>query len=742
MQRNNRLLSANEKFYKILMTYIIRIITILSVFNDGYSACAASFVEERKEQEDPRVLISNKISSFLHELGSGPFDFSTSSRPEEKGVIREIVNLRMEKKLLESINICVSLGERISPNVLHWMIQSVLDAGLSDQAIDLYILSALMLAKSATPTLPKQNPDRIFAGPAYSALLQGLHAVSSSPDIIPKFWEALSVRYFDAFPLLTRKACLLFPDNKENIEKLGSMIYQQKLDLDENGEEIVPGQHEMVAARLYRKAGTETSRYNIARLVQSGKINTDENGTIFAEKDRDKVAARVYRTFANGLSNTARQALANLASMIASGETDRDKNNKLIPKGKHQAVAARLYLESGLPVAMCNFAQMVSKHEIDFDENNQLISSHSVRNAVKARIYRKYQTPQALNNLALIIMNGETDRDEFNEIIQEGMRNVVIARLYRKSGMPFTQINLALMIIRNETDRDLEGALITDRFTSIMKLACTNGGESNYVKGCAYGLLSDSTSRDNALSEYEQAVEKGFSPALPVYAFLKKEIEKQRALETSAGLTEDALNPHTSADEESVDEARTDSEGDDFEEDDLDDERSVSSPSTSSNTSTSINASYSASSTEAWKQAVSAQRKARWQEKLRKASTLLPLPTLETTGKMIDSWDKSVVKGRLKLAELWDQRIINLVDAIKAGDTRLGAPEMLVGDYDGWMSRRISRKHRLVYKLDQNGIRIRECGGHYEEPIRQSSYVSSRIKALSVGKPVRKTPGS
>jgi len=45
------------------MTYIICIITILSVFNDGFSACAASFAEERKEQEDPQVLISNKIST-------------------------------------------------------------------------------------------------------------------------------------------------------------------------------------------------------------------------------------------------------------------------------------------------------------------------------------------------------------------------------------------------------------------------------------------------------------------------------------------------------------------------------------------------------------------------------------------------------------------------------------------------------------------------------------------------------
>ena len=113
-----------------------------------------------------------------------------------------------------------------------------------------------------------------------------------------------------------------------------------------------------------------------------------------------------------------------------------------------------------------------------------------------------------------------------------------------------------------------------------------------------------------------------------------------------------------------------------------------------------------------WKAHIFEQRRSKWQEK-KAAAAFTYTPSLSQEKTIAEHWDKLAVNGRLKLAELWDQRIINLVDAIKAGDTRLGAPEMLDGDYNGWMSRRISRKHRLIYNFVNEMLVVKECGQHY-----------------------------
>ncbi len=91
----------------------------------------------------------------------------------------------------------------------------------------------------------------------------------------------------------------------------------------------------------------------------------------------------------------------------------------------------------------------------------------------------------------------------------------------------------------------------------------------------------------------------------------------------------------------------------------------------------------------------------------------------EKTNEMKEFWEKDAIQGRLKLVRLWDQRIIDLIQAIKNNDNRLGSPEILSENYHGWMSRRISQKHRLVYKVEtkdgQQTIHVRSCGGHYKE---------------------------
>ena len=44
----------------------------------------------------------------------------------------------------------------------------------------------------------------------------------------------------------------------------------------------------------------------------------------------------------------------------------------------------------------------------------------------------------------------------------------------------------------------------------------------------------------------------------------------------------------------------------------------------------------------------------------------------------------------------------------------IGKPEPLKGNLSGLWSRRIDGEHRLVYTVDDNGVIILSCRGHYE----------------------------
>lgn len=43
----------------------------------------------------------------------------------------------------------------------------------------------------------------------------------------------------------------------------------------------------------------------------------------------------------------------------------------------------------------------------------------------------------------------------------------------------------------------------------------------------------------------------------------------------------------------------------------------------------------------------------------------------------------------------------------------LGKPEMLKGNFSGYLSRRIDEEHRLVYKVVEDNIFIVQCRYHY-----------------------------
>jgi toxin YoeB len=67
--------------------------------------------------------------------------------------------------------------------------------------------------------------------------------------------------------------------------------------------------------------------------------------------------------------------------------------------------------------------------------------------------------------------------------------------------------------------------------------------------------------------------------------------------------------------------------------------------------------------------------------------------------------DRKVLKKINKLIE----------DALRNGNTGLGKPEPLRGNLSGWWSRHIDEQNRLVYRLIDSAIEIRQCGGHYDD---------------------------
>lgn len=58
---------------------------------------------------------------------------------------------------------------------------------------------------------------------------------------------------------------------------------------------------------------------------------------------------------------------------------------------------------------------------------------------------------------------------------------------------------------------------------------------------------------------------------------------------------------------------------------------------------------------------------------------------------------------------------ILIQDIDQNGNSGIGKPEALKGDFQGYWSRRIDEKNRLVYKISNNSIEILQCRTHYHE---------------------------
>ena len=60
---------------------------------------------------------------------------------------------------------------------------------------------------------------------------------------------------------------------------------------------------------------------------------------------------------------------------------------------------------------------------------------------------------------------------------------------------------------------------------------------------------------------------------------------------------------------------------------------------------------------------------------------------------------------------------INLLlkDIERNGNDEIGKPEPLLGNLNGYWSRRIDDSNRLVYKIENDTIKIVQCRSHYGE---------------------------
>ena len=56
-----------------------------------------------------------------------------------------------------------------------------------------------------------------------------------------------------------------------------------------------------------------------------------------------------------------------------------------------------------------------------------------------------------------------------------------------------------------------------------------------------------------------------------------------------------------------------------------------------------------------------------------------------------------------------------LNDISRNGNSGIGHPEPLTGNLSGWWSREIDKKNRLIYKIDDQTIKIYQCKNHYDD---------------------------
>jgi toxin YoeB len=65
-------------------------------------------------------------------------------------------------------------------------------------------------------------------------------------------------------------------------------------------------------------------------------------------------------------------------------------------------------------------------------------------------------------------------------------------------------------------------------------------------------------------------------------------------------------------------------------------------------------------------------------------------------------------------AKVWEL-LVNIGEAPQSPLSGIGKPEALKGTLAGYYSRRITDKHRLIYKMESGILYLISCYGHYDD---------------------------
>ena len=75
--------------------------------------------------------------------------------------------------------------------------------------------------------------------------------------------------------------------------------------------------------------------------------------------------------------------------------------------------------------------------------------------------------------------------------------------------------------------------------------------------------------------------------------------------------------------------------------------------------------------------------------------------------------DRDWLKARQPAA--YDRLLLLIADIRRTPHAGLGKPEPLRFKWSGWWSRRVTREHRIVYKVEGGTLYIAQCRYHYEK---------------------------
>jgi toxin YoeB len=62
------------------------------------------------------------------------------------------------------------------------------------------------------------------------------------------------------------------------------------------------------------------------------------------------------------------------------------------------------------------------------------------------------------------------------------------------------------------------------------------------------------------------------------------------------------------------------------------------------------------------------------------------------------------------------KRLLRLIEETRRNPfVGAGKPEPLRGELSGWWSRRIDQEHRLIYRVEGDGLILAQARGHYDD---------------------------